>query len=669
MKVFDFHFNPKAKKDVIFDSFCYEPENIYEKKLGNLYIVGEVVNAFPQNVKLLDTLSLIIKKEFYSNPQRSSEKALNESLKKVNQFLQELTKKGNVDWLGNLNLAILNINSTKLGKDFLLNFTKIGNLKILLLRREEIMDISQNLEFQDVSSSPSRIFGNIVTGKLTEGDKILIFTDEIFNFFLRENLIQELANLPEFNQKNLKEVLKPKEKELETLCGLSLFLELKSEAPLIKAPPHPFIFKTPSLKISLASILFGFIKKELKVLIKKVFGYPSEKIKGISNQLIQTFSKKKPQFKISPKIIETNKERKSVFSKKNLILILLLLLFLISNFFIFKNERERPYREAEMILGETRAKIILAKNALISKEENRANLLFQEAWQKILPLTKTGAPLREEALALKETIEKNLANLNKLEKIEKPLLIFEFKKKETELIPHQVLEAGKKLYFFNPFSSNIYEFDPEKRKGRILKTDSNLKLATSYLNSVLFFAEPNQLFYLKDKNFQKTYIEPPLTNFSFNNLASFQSNIYFLDVKSGEIVKYSSLWQKIGKLWLLPKTKKAIGAKSMAIDGSIWILNKEGKIDRYFAGSYKETLSLNLFPYLEKPTKIWTSLNHPYLYLLEPAKKRIVILNKHGEIVKQYQSEKFNNLLDFAVSQDVKTIYLLNGSKVYQINL
>ena len=32
MQVFEFHFNPKAKTDSSFDSFCYEPENIYEKK-------------------------------------------------------------------------------------------------------------------------------------------------------------------------------------------------------------------------------------------------------------------------------------------------------------------------------------------------------------------------------------------------------------------------------------------------------------------------------------------------------------------------------------------------------------------------------------------------------------------------------------------------------------
>jgi len=67
--------------------------------------------------------------------------------------------------------------------------------------------------------------------------------------------------------------------------------------------------------------------------------------------------------------------------------------------------------------------------------------------------------------------------------------------------------------------------------------------------------------------------------------------------------------------------------------------------------------------------KIFTSATLPYLYLLEPVQKRIIILDKKGQIVKQFQSQKFDNLLDFAISENGKTIYLLNGLKVYKILL
>jgi hypothetical protein len=59
----------------------------------------------------------------------------------------------------------------------------------------------------------------------------------------------------------------------------------------------------------------------------------------------------------------------------------------------------------------------------------------------------------------------------------------------------------------------------------------------------------------------------------------------------------------------------------------------------------------------------------PYLFILEPAQKRIIVLEKSGQIKKQFQSEKFDNLLDFSISADGKEIFLLNGLKVYKISL
>ena len=75
MKFFEFHFNPKSKEDLVFDSFCYEPEKAYEKKLGNLYMVGLLNNTLPQNQRLLKRLAEVIKKKYYSSKTNSAERA------------------------------------------------------------------------------------------------------------------------------------------------------------------------------------------------------------------------------------------------------------------------------------------------------------------------------------------------------------------------------------------------------------------------------------------------------------------------------------------------------------------------------------------------------------------------------------------------------------------
>jgi len=201
MQIFELHFNPKLKKDQIFDSFVYEPENTYEKNLGSLYMVGELQNTLPQNSKLLDNLANIIKKNYYTFSIKSSEKALSQCLKKANEFLAEEVKKENVSWLGNLNFTILSLNN------FDLTFTKTGELKILLLRNKEIIDIGKNLDLREIEPYPLKIFLNIVSGKLLQDDRILVLTKEVFEFLFQQNLLAKIAEAENINSKKIKEIL------------------------------------------------------------------------------------------------------------------------------------------------------------------------------------------------------------------------------------------------------------------------------------------------------------------------------------------------------------------------------------------------------------------------------------------------------------------------------
>lgn len=126
----------------------------------------------------------------------------------------------------------------------------------------------------------------------------------------------------------------------------------------------------------------------------------------------------------------------------------------------------------------------------------------------------------------------------------------------------------------------------------------------------MFYSKPNVLISLKDNQFQEKILQTPSEDISFDEISILKSDVYFLERQSGEIIKYPSPLSKESpdfKFWLdpkIPQAQKPIGAKSITIDGSIWILTENNEINRYFKGFYKETLKFNLFPYLENPTKI-----------------------------------------------------------------
>lgn len=317
MKVFELYFNPKKRQDNIFGSFSYEPKNDEEKQSGSLCMAGELSGVMPQNSDFLETLSNAVKDEFYAKGD------LSEALKGSNAFLDHEARSGNVNWLGNLNFAVINI------KDSILNFTKVGNIKILLLREGEILDISQNLELQDQEPYPLKVFSNIASGKLSSQDKIFIATREVF-FAISKNeaVLNQLGQVAK--EKELDNIFKQNRKIVSDISGVCLLVS-DGAAPKVVLP-------------------------------------------GIN---------------FSPKII----------SKRAVIIASFILLTAVA-YFLFSGTQKEETPQVQANLDGVRDKITMAENFLIMKKDEKAQALFQEAWDSLKTVD------TEEASSLRESIKK-----------------------------------------------------------------------------------------------------------------------------------------------------------------------------------------------------------------------------------------------------------------------
>jgi len=676
MKIFEFHFNPKLKKDLVFDSFCYEPEKAYEKKLGNLYIIGLLNNILPQNQRLIKRLAEVIKNKYYSSKTNSAERALKGSLKEANNFLDKISKSGDVSWLGNLDFFILSI------KDSYLNFAKVGDIKPFLIRSGQITDIDEKVLLDELEPYPLKVFANIISGKLTESDLIIILTKELFNFFKKENILKMIARLNDFDNKQLNEILNHRKQTLNSISGVLLAIQFIKKTSLGK---KQIISRNDLEKFSLKKIftpvlkIFGNLSKPFNIRIKT----GKKKIKGFSFKIPQ-IKLKAPEIKIKllketrplPKLPTIKKAKKLLFDK-NIILVLSLGLLLIFGFAFSKFEQNKKIRIYTEELKQIQEKLQLSESFLILKDTNpeafeKANLLLKESWSKILPLTKGLSLLPKDfssqILSLKDEISSKLLDLNRLEEIENPELFFEFNRKE--FIPHNLLFNNNDLYFFTPYSKNIFILEKNKER-KIIESEQTINLAAQFGDSVLFFSKPDKIIILKNNDVLESQLQIPYQDFNFSGLASVYNNLYFLNKKTGQIIKYGFLhdfkW-KTPVSWLNQKEEGVIKAKSISLDSSVWVL-KNSSIYKYYKGEFQKEIQFKIFPEVKDFSKIYTSTKLPYLYILEPIQKRIIILNKDGQIIKQFQSEKFDNLLDFAVSENGKIIYLLNGLKVYIIKL
>lgn len=645
MQIFDLRFNPKLKEDQVFESFIIEPKNSFEKRVGSLYLAGEITHALPKSKDFLKEVAENIKKRYYSLSAKGSEKALTQTLKDLNDFFSEEVKKENVSWLGNLNFSILSIK-----KDSLI-FTKTGDMKILLIRGGQVTDIGRNLNLEGIDPYPVKVFFNVASGSLAENDMILVLTKDVFEFMKEKRVLNGLANLRDIDEKKIKQALPHSlftKGDGSKVSGLSLIFLIKKEKnslPLtFKLNPNPTkdLF-SPVIK----PIKSSFQKlKEVKLLPKRKLSLPKVKNPFVSLKLPTPKSPSIEKFKkVSPR-------------KRKIILVSGFIALLLIGYFAFKGTEEKREKEIKVAFERIEEKVSQAEDFLIIHEKEQADRLFKEAFKEIAPLAEEDSSINPSIISLKETIQRNLEKLNKVEILKDPEILLELTQETNKII-----YSSGGIYLDNGSQIDIKTKEEKKFDLKIEAMDSNSKTPLASKDNTIFFYQ---------EGWNEKALKSPDFDFNYDLFSSYLFNLYFLEKESCQIVKHSYLnsfrWGS-AKKWNNDLEKKCQNPKSITIDGSIWILNEDNTITRYYTGDFQEKLTLDLFPFIEDLTEIKTKASVNFLYLLEPSNNRLIIINKDGTIFKQFQSEKFNNLKSFAVSEDGKTLYLLNNFTIYRIEI
>ena len=111
-------------------------------------------------------------------------------------------------------------------------------------------------------------------------------------------------------------------------------------------------------------------------------------------------------------------------------------------------------------------------------------------------------------------------------------------------------------------------------------------------------------------------------------------------------------------------------ALDIAIDGRVYLLMGDGSIQSYFAGSYDPSFEMSGLPDSDfKPLVMDIGLNvdDGLIYLAETQRERIIILDKRGEFVRQYQLPKgeLRHIESITVAQQTQVIYLIAQNRLY----
>lgn len=212
-----------------------------------------------------------------------------------------------------------------------------------------------------------------------------------------------------------------------------------------------------------------------------------------------------------------------------------------------------------------------------------------------------------------------------------------------------------------------------------LKTEIDnpkINLFTQDENNV-YFLDSNGITSIDKKNKKELIIKNDNHWKNPAGIEVYLGNIYVLDKTSNQILKFVEVEDGFTKTnYFTDSTPDLTNAQEMAIDGSIWILFKDGSIQKFTKGK-KDTFTLSGFKEsFSNPTKIFTNVDAKNLYILDSGgsqvrlgKASIVVFGKDGVYQSQYQGEVLKGAKDFEVKEADKKILILNGGKIWEIEV
>ena len=146
---------------------------------------------------------------------------------------------------------------------------------------------------------------------------------------------------------------------------------------------------------------------------------------------------------------------------------------------------------------------------------------------------------------------------------------------------------------------------------------------------------------------------------------TYRGNLYLLDSKKREVWKHVAVGGGLASAQKYFKDTNDIGEPlAMAVDGSIWIGNKDGALSRYLSGK-KEKFEIDG---LDKPFgeigDIYTVEGSNTLFILDKGNKRVVLLDKSGQYLSQYSADQFGSAVGLLADESNKTIFIGVGNSI-----
>jgi hypothetical protein len=315
-----------------------------------------------------------------------------------------------------------------------------------------------------------------------------------------------------------------------------------------------------------------------------------------------------------------------------------------------------------------------AASAVIYRDNNQARSLYVNAQTLVEQLPIETQEQTQTAEKLKNQVQTALNDLSNLVTIPNPPLLADLSDVSDGVFGSTIMSTTSGL-FVTGTNGNIYNYDATKKQftASIATADTFSAVASSSEDARMYAIDVDgRLAQLNTTSESIDYTD--VSNTSWMDLEAYANRIYLLqqasDEQDGQVVRYNVSGSSISEEtnWISSRSVSLDNAVSLAVDGTVFILMSDGTIARFASGGEVGWDAGLVEPPITNATKIWTSTESDFVYVLEPDTERVIVYEKEsGDFIVQYRSDAFNNLSDFIVDENGYTIYLLADTRLYSI--
>ncbi|MBU0981631.1 hypothetical protein KKC94_02970 [Patescibacteria group bacterium] len=563
------------------------------------------------------------------------------SLREINLMFNEQEKNLGVKFIPNINVVCGVIQ-----KDMLF-LSKRGDSQGYLVRQRHVSSITDGLSDE---KNTEDVFQNIASGVLEVNDSVILSTSGLVQYVTPSDLAKIFSEQP------LLEAIK----ELSDLLGSDIEEQMVVQSFEILEKSHEQKLEESEIKKE-KSFVSDEMEEEAEI---KKFAKPLS--------ILREWSARQDRLRFLEHIRTWGRDKILIG-----IAVVVVVLGVGIGYAVIGGGKQKQLEAAQNKLDVAEDNLVQAETKGAFDKVTASNLL-DDAEDLAVEVLNSGI-LRGEASQLLDQIDEQRDYLDNIVRVDDELV---------KIVDFKPLIGSEEIVGVVPYQDRRVVYTPTTAFQVLIDQaeDPDLVDGGEQIIDAAYFEDPQAIAFLTSAGKVIEYDEgnsqfADTSDVDFKNsveILTYSNRIYLLDPGEGQIWKYTRT-RASGYGSAAPYLEEdadvdLTGAVSMAIDGSIWILNDDGSIDQLLKG-VREQFEVHDTPLVDTSgsTKIYTDIEVPQVYVIDPVRNAIYIYNKAAKSSDLTYSSQYildgldGAIVDMYVDKDEDVLVIVTADALYEL--